>query len=113
MWYDGGVRRLRARRAFVFVVGVVALIDLDTRFDLRVVVAVVAALVGGERVQHADPAILFQIRIQNRAGVYGILVFRLRDGQHLDATLREHDVTLAIGVRHAALVAEQGREPPG
>ena len=66
---------LGARRAFVLVVGVVALVDLDQRLHFGIVVAVIAALVGGQRMQHADAPVLLQVRVQNRAAVDRALRF--------------------------------------
>src|SRR5690349_13006022 len=100
------IRRLGARRSLVFVVGVIALVNLHQRLHFGIVVAIIAALVGGQRMQKTDAAILFQIRIEHRSGVGGTLLLFAADRKHLHAAVVEDDVAMPVGIRDAALISE-------
>src|SRR5579885_2811814 len=103
---------LGPRRALVFVAGMVALVDLYQRLERGVVVAIVRALSRGQRMFHADAAILPQVGIENAAAVDLPAVLRRPHRKSAYSPVVEHHVAVAVGIIHAALVTEQRRVPP-
>src|SRR5438876_8087174 len=63
--------------------------------------------------EHADAAVLLQIRVQHGSGIDCALLFTLGDGQHAHASLREYDIAMPVWIGHASLIPEQGREAGG
>src|SRR5260370_41863986 len=106
MGFDAVALGFGARRAVIFVIGVIALVDLNQRLHFGIVVAVIAALIGGEGMQHADAAILFQIRIQNRARVELAILLVTGNRQDRNAALGEDNDAVAVAERRASLSAD-------
>ena len=105
-----------ARSAQVLVGAADALVDLDDRLDLRVVVAPVGPLVGRRGVRGTDAAQLVQVVVEH----LGIVVVNARSArrarqprQGADAAAGEHHVAMAVGIGHAPLVGEHGGERGG
>src|ERR1035438_2897250 len=89
---------------------------LDGWFDVRVVVAPVGSHVRGGGVRSHDAVKPFQIRIEHQGIGRVTSRFRLhcrQSRQRANASLGEHNIAVAFGIVHAALVAEQGRETAG
>ena len=89
----------------------IALVDLDQRFDLGVVVAPVGAHAGSRGMGDRDRVVLPQIREQP-GGAFLALRLGLGDRQGRDAALRGQDVPVAARVADAALVGVDRHEAP-
>src|SRR5215813_8175669 len=88
-----------------------ALVNLDHRLDLVVMVLPVSALIGGSRMAEGDGVVFAQIGEQIVGGALGPARLLGRHRKDWRAAAGDHDVPVTVGIKHAALVGVERGEP--